>query len=145
MCPYCNENRKGRCNHKGHWGYRAPKVKKKKRWVMSKYVSGKGSSGASSVYVPEESERPLAEHYEALVEYLTLSANAEGVARERATLMVVWEEGMWKLGLNDRECGRSCWMSGRTLFEVVESLEVALRSCNVSWRSSGSGGSGKKR
>lgn len=76
----------------------------------------------------------LMQQYPAMLEYLTLGVWGDGSARERSTLLVLWEEGVWKVCLNDRACGRSLWASGATCNDALEALEARLTDPAADWR-----------
>jgi hypothetical protein len=86
---------------------------------------------------------PLVVKLEALVEYLCEGQGSDGKSRERASLLVVWEQGMWKGWLNDRDNGRTCWTSASTLTGLLEVIDAGLRSDDLDWRAAKKPGKGK--
>lgn len=82
----------------------------------------------------------------ALLEYLSAEQYPDGSSRERATLMLLVEDGLCKVCLSDRDTGRSLWRAGQRLEEALKSLEEALSGANPDWRrSSGGQGFAKKK
>lgn len=86
----------------------------------------------------------FAAEYPCLYEQLSCIVWDDGSPRETSTLMVLCEQGVFKLGLNDRASLRSTWVSGDTLNAALEALESGLSSGRVEWRSK-SQTSGRKR
>lgn len=66
-----------------------------------------------------------------------------GEERRTSTLLLFWEEGLWKACLNDRALQRTAWSSGATPEGVLTSLEAGLADGMLEWRRP-SGGKGKK-
>ena len=81
----------------------------------------------------------------AIWEYLTLDRYPDGKRRQRATLTVLVEDGVWKYCLNDRGQHRSCWATGRTHEEARRALEATLASGTPSWRHYEPWGRGKHK
>lgn len=92
--------------------------------------SPRSASGGSSLEGSVLSQCPT------LVAYLTDSAWDDGSKRETSTLTVFAEHGRIKLCLNDRENGRSAWVSGRTLEDALAGLEADLAGGEADWRKS---------
>lgn len=61
-----------------------------------------------------------------LVEHLCDETWDDGSARERSTLSLFLEGGMFKLSLNDRETGASMIVSGDSLQEAFKAIEKRL-------------------
>lgn len=83
------------------------------------------------------------ERLPALWEYLTAEEFEDGSAREVATILAFFEEGQWKVCLNDRAREASAWKSGRTLFSAMEALDADLQAGTQEWRVSR--GKGRRR
>lgn len=72
--------------------------------------------------------------YPHLYEYLTESSWDDGKPRDRATIMIIADGGRFKLWLNDKALGRSCWVSGETLEAAFLSLDAGLSADDLEWR-----------
>jgi hypothetical protein len=70
---------------------------------------------------------------------------ADGSSRVTASLLIFAEDGLFKVCLNDRDCMRSAWATGRTPEAALDALDAALRSDRVEWRTSRPGGGKKGR
>lgn len=132
-CGLCYANVRCRSNYRGHKGYRrprAPYVCREWEKVLKK-PSGSGSA-ASPVGVPGRGDAlaslPL------LWAHLTDSSWDDGTARQRSTLTVFCDGGLWKVCLNDREGGRSAFQSGETLEAALEATEHGLEADSLPWR-----------
>lgn len=88
--------------------------------------------GRREVQLPPDQQ--FAKGYPAVWEYLVVSTWPDGKPRERASLLVVVEDGVWKGCINDREHGRSLWRSGETLPKLLEALDEGLRRGAADWR-----------
>lgn len=89
-------------------------------------------NGVEEVQLPADAA--FTKSYPAVWEYLVVSVWPDGKARERASLLMVVEDGMWKGCVNDREHGRSLWRSGETLLALLASLDEGLRKGAGDWR-----------
>lgn len=58
----------------------------------------------------------------------------DGSERETSTVLVFWDDGLIKAVLNDRAEGRSLWVSGSSILDVLVALEDALQSPMTEWR-----------
>lgn len=88
----------------------------------------------------------LMKQYPALVEFLTLDVWDAQNVRETGTVLACFNGDRWTMWLNDRDSGRSAWISGDTLTDLLDSAEDGLRSSSIEWRGAskkGKGGKGK--
>jgi hypothetical protein len=76
----------------------------------------------------------FAKKYPALLEYLTTDKWPEGGERVVSTLMMFCEDGTFKACLNDRDAGKSLWVSGASVPDALEALESILRHGGGEWR-----------
>lgn len=76
----------------------------------------------------------FAKDYPTLFEMLTFQGKVNGVVRKTCTMIVVCEDGQWKLGLKERDRDVSLWLSGETFVGALMSLEDALNAPVVAWR-----------
>lgn len=71
-----------------------------------------------------------------LLEYLVQDKWDDGKPRVTSTLSVFFEDGLFKLWLNDRDLERSVCMGGATLLQALASLDRRLEAGTVEWRCS---------
>lgn len=111
---------------------------------MAKFARRASGSGVPARPKGKEAEDVLSREHPALSEYMTLSKWEDGTERETATLLVLWEEGMWKAQVNDRAQGRAAWWSAWTLTGLLQRVEASLAADEVDWRRKREWGGGKK-
>lgn len=133
-CPYCNQNRKGRNNHPGHWGYRSVKPARERICVMIKRESRDARDTSSQPLAARDED--LEAEYPCIYEYLTARLFSDGSERETATLLLFAAEGVWKCCLNDRAEERSLWATGYTHGAAMGALEAMLDNSTGEWRRS---------
>lgn len=97
-----------------------------------------------SVRVSQEGEKWVSSH-PATWEYLTLETHDDGESRELSMMLVLVEDGRFKVALQDREEGRSLWVTADTLDGALEALETALQDGRGDWRQMKQGPSAKRR
>lgn len=68
---------------------------------------------------------------------LTDDAWDDGTTRERSTLLVLCDGGIVKLWLNDKALARSCWVSGESVSDALNTLEESLYAGSAAWRAQG--------
>lgn len=132
FCGFCYEGAKGRRFHRGHFGYRDRRPFRCMEVidVRKPVASGPGARAAASVNVLAQ-ERVL---YPTVFQYLTDAVWDDGSPRETSTLMLLVEDGWLKACLNDRAMGRSLWVTGDALADVLAALELHLASGSGDWR-----------
>jgi len=69
-----------------------------------------------------------------LHDFLTLGKWDDGSTRRLGTASIFWEEGDWKLWLNDKDGGRSCCVSSDTLEGVLAKADQKLSDDTLEWR-----------
>lgn len=94
-----------------------------------------GSSSASSVDVEMRAVMP------ALHDYLTLEAYDDGTPRQKATLTIFREDGLWKGCLNEKDQGLVLFVAEGRISSVLEALELLLQEDRPPWRRSTTKGS----
>lgn len=135
QCVLCWENRKGRTNYRGHWGYRAPRRPyRHPPWEIAKMKRPNSAEGATSE-VLQLGE--VSSWFPKIVEHLTESVWDDGSPRELSTLMIFADGARWKLCLNDRDQGRVAFMTGGDPEEALTRLEDGLKTDSLDWRSVG--------
>lgn len=70
-----------------------------------------------------------------LTEYLTGELWEDGAVRRTSTILVFTENNQVKVCLSDRALNSNVFMGGETLSAAIASLEAALASGRVDWRS----------
>jgi hypothetical protein len=83
-----------------------------------------------------------------LVEFLSTPVYDDGTRRETGTILIFFEEGLWKCCVRDRDNGRVCFLSAQTLCGLLGRVSVGLSEDALDWRKEkpwGSQGGGKKR
>lgn len=76
----------------------------------------------------------LGEGYPTLLEFLSSSRWPDGKPRIRGTMLITWSEGRFRCWLNDKDAGRSSWVSQETLSDLLASVESGLESDDLEWR-----------
>lgn len=141
FCPLCIDNRRGRSNHNGHWGFR-PVARVgciPGGWNVKK-PNVQSAASLSGVSGQDEQFSGL---YPTLWEHLTTTEWEDKSVRQTSTMTVFVEDGQVKLCLNDRSLERTCWVSGGSFMAALHSLEEGLRLDRVDWR--GRPGQGQRR
>lgn len=69
-----------------------------------------------------------------LRDYLCDTVFADGTARQTSTLLVFTEDGCWKGCLTDRELQRVGWAAGRSLGDLLRTLDRLLTEDRLEWR-----------
>lgn len=98
--------------------------------LMRKPVKIEGSAGSSDRLRDLE----LAEKRPMIEEYLTATSYDDDSPRVPSTLTVFVDEGMFKASLNDRDVGRTLFVSGTAFNDVLDVLEALLESDRPPWR-----------
>jgi hypothetical protein len=142
-CPLCYSGGRGRGAYRGHLGFREVRPPRLESYEMAVRRSAAASSG-----VPDGqacSDPSWSSRWPDLAAHLFDTKFEDGSPRATSTLMVLAELGVVKACLNDREEGRSSWVSGRTVDEVLELLDNGLRTDGLDWRARPAGRWDKKR
>jgi hypothetical protein len=79
----------------------------------------------------------LSEGYPSLTEFLIEVLWEDGKPRETGTVLLFVQEGRWKACLNDRDADASCFVSARTLGELLAVMDAAIEDPSVEWRDRG--------
>lgn len=72
--------------------------------------------------------------FPALSEFMTAPSYPDGSAREKATVSVFFEDGMFKACLNERDRGLVLFVSEAKFGCLFEALELLLQGEHVPWR-----------
>jgi hypothetical protein len=79
-------------------------------------------------------ECSLSKKYPTWAEFLYRQCWEVGQPRLTGTVTLFWEEGLWKMALNDRDTGASCFISGKTLSDLMLTAEKGLCDDSLPWR-----------
>lgn len=107
---------------------------------MGQFTSRHGSdpnSNAGGRWAAEDIA--WAEKFPALLEFLTERETEDGKPRITSTMLVVAEDGLWKLCLTDRAQANGnfdykLWKSGETLHDALLALDHDLQQATAEWR-----------
>jgi len=132
-CPRCIANVSGRTNSRGHRAYRSPPVKETLRYWERPDVQ-KPTKGKDSVDNGVPAKGAMMANYPHLWAMLTDDKWDDGTRRQRASLLILCDGGLFKLWLNDRDLGRSAWSTGQSPEEAFTELEEGLADDALSWR-----------
>ena len=94
---------------------------------VQQIVRGKGKQQSHA-------EAEFADRYPALLEHLDLIEYGPGESRETSTLTLFREDGRWKCSLNDRDQGRSAFVTASTFAALLEAVEAGLQTDMLDWR-----------
>lgn len=139
-CLLCYSNARKRSNYKGHYGYTKPRRSKVlKPWEYREMKKRVMEDGFGATGMPATGD--LFCGHPSLFAYLTDDFWDDGSPRKRATIMLFADGATWKAWFNDREEGRTCWMTGDSPESLIAALDLALETDTVSWKSEGGKGS----
>lgn len=74
--------------------------------------------------------------YPALAEYLTCEQYPDGTPRQKATLSVFHEDGVFKMCINERDQGLVLFVAEERYSVLLEALELVLQEDRPPWRKS---------
>lgn len=81
----------------------------------------------------------------ALLEHLTLGKWDDGAVRQRGSISVFWEDGVFKMWINDKDSGRAASVSAATMEDLLLRVEGKLTEDSLDWRRAfGASKNGKK-
>lgn len=108
---------------------------------MGKYVHDPKETDFVQLGEPTAEGLKFHKEHEAVSEFLTLTEHTGGAKRQTSMLLVLWEEGYFKVALQDRDAEKSLWVSALSIPEALAALEGHLRAGTGVWRNMGQGGS----
>lgn len=106
----------------------------------------KKPSGFSAVPSGQPTAADLGEwgkKYPSVAAFLSDSTWEDGTTREPGTLLLFWEDGLWKGCLHDRTAAMQTFLSALTPSGLLETAEKGLRGDSLEWRKKRPWGSGK--
>ena len=69
-----------------------------------------------------------------VTEFLTLLRWEDGASRESGTVTLMYDDGMAKAAMNDRDGELSCFVSGKTFTALFHAMEKGLVEDSLEWR-----------
>lgn len=131
-CGLCYSGLKGRGVFPGHAGWSKPRGPWRSKWMALKRVV-RSPAGAPGLRLPTL-DCELSVLFPTVLEFLSLSAWEDGTARLPGTITLLTDGTMIKAALNDRDAELSCFVSGRTLTELLTTVEAGLSAGSLDWR-----------
>lgn len=121
------------CQHRSKWTMTNVEV-----WIeMGKFVSRAAKARDASQGASHEATVAFQAEFPATWEFLTLEEHDDGAKRERGLVLLLWENGVFKACMQDRDQQRSLWVSGRSPLLALCALEDALSDPTADWRDMG--------
>lgn len=141
-CPLCYSNVRGRSNYRGHRGYRPfVSIYHSETTAMLRKPSGPVSGSTA----PADTLSPgVMSCWPLLWEFLITPSYDDGSRRQLPTLMLFLHDGRLTGALNDRDNGRSVFVSGISPNDVLDALEMGLKDDSLVWRPNGKAPQRKK-
>jgi hypothetical protein len=93
--------------------------------------SGASAAGNRGVNVDDPKLQGV---YPRIHEFLVEREWDDGKARKTGTLMVLVEDGWWKVWVHDRDGRASAWYTGTSFDSAMSAAEEALDAGTVAWR-----------
>lgn len=131
-CPMCYENVKGRCSHRGHRGYRAPR--KKESVLLSQFMKKTKSSGEHGSASSSWRDTSFGATYPAVSEFLGDPTYDDGSARVTGTLLIFCDGPTVKACLADRDQNLVAFFTSQEWDGLLEAIETSLVEGRVDWR-----------
>lgn len=118
------------CLHPSVWGKTDSEVLS----IMARFVQQRVRAHANRRECLSDASRQWEDTHPAIVEFMTLAALDDGQERETSMLCVLFEDGLYKVALQDRQEGQSLWVSAQSIPEALEALEARLQAGDGEWR-----------
>lgn len=80
-----------------------------------------------------------------LYDFLTLTVWDDGDPREPGTVLIMAQDGMWKVWLNDKDGDRTAFLSADTFIGLLAMCDARLGADSVPWRRAGEGRKGGRK
>jgi len=116
--------------------------------VMS-FLKRASAADQSKRQASQEKSAEWSLRHPALSEHLTATTYPDGGQRTTSTLLLFFDDGVWKACLKDRDQGRSLWHSTDSPGAILDELEALLQGEDQEWRKdrewSPTGGQKKKK
>jgi hypothetical protein len=95
------------------------------------------SAAAGDLPSPSVQEQPPWCSLTCIIDFLQAVKWPDGTTRSTGTILIFFEQGSFKLCLNDRDAAQSAFISARTLTEAFLKAEEAVGTGTGDWRSKG--------
>jgi hypothetical protein len=92
------------------------------------------SGGSSATGRAEPARCDLAEAYPELWGHLSAERYPDGSARVTGTMLLLFELGLFKAAIMDRDACLTAFVSGHTIRDVLNAAEAGLESDKLEWR-----------
>lgn len=102
-------------------------------------TSGKGPKSSPIV----SRAGPAWHHFPHIMDFLTQDRWSENVRRELGTLLIVFEDGRFRVWVNDKDGRRTAWCSCESVEGLLDALEANLATDGLEWRAARPGGRGR--
>lgn len=106
---------------------------------MAQFIKRKERGNEASQERPkvsiEQTDGAFAKKYPATAEFLAVEEWSPEQARERGTLTVFWEDGMFKAAINDRDGEQVAFVSKVTFLALLDAIERGFVKDDHDWRS----------
>lgn len=141
-CPHCYENRRGRSSHEGH-RFRVAGVERRVSFMGLVRHGQSGASGAGGAPLAFDARSGMGRD---LFEFLTATTwpGSPGDKRTPGTVNFFLHDGRLKAVLNDRDWGRSAFVTLDPTQDIWKALEGFLGDPGTDWRLNQDQGSRKK-
>lgn len=90
-------------------------------------------------------DESFAKKYPLLLEFLTRELWEPGVPRQRGTLFLFCEDGVFKACLNDKDCDEVSFVTKPTFTALLDAVERGLANNTLDWRLSTQGKARRKK
>lgn len=107
---------------------------------MAQFLQRRAEATRNGTFDVERDDLEFYQRFPAVAEYLCHSRWENGEKRETTTFMVFFEDGVFKCWIHDRALKQSAFVQGRTMQELVVSLEDSLAHDLCVWRADRPGG-----
>lgn len=131
-CPLCYSGLRGRRVYSGHYGQLPVRMS---RW--RKYMSGlkRAPKPVGPVSSPSPAGEPACRmELPTLTDFLILGTWPDGARRLLGTASLFWEDGSFKLWLNDKDGLRCCCISSPSMEGLFTAADSRLASDDLEWR-----------
>lgn len=134
-CGSCYEGAKGRAFRRGHFGYRRPRGVV--GGIVVPFELRRRATAEEAIVLAQPGPCPIMASRSALSMMMFEPRFVDGSARQTSTLLLCAHEGLVKACLRDRDSESQCWVSAKSVAEVLDLLEAGLCAGSLDWRAEG--------
>jgi len=131
-CALAAANRKKMAGYKGHRFYVEKRARD--RCVSSEDAMKKPESVVGGAMDRPAQECDLALRWTGVWEFVTATKWDDGTKRVPGTMLLMFEDGVFKAMLNDKANGRIAFLSGQTWEDLMNLVNDAVRTDDADWR-----------